>query len=187
VSHGLCYNQSTPVARRNTKLGTDNLFFHVLSGVGCPSSARATIRECMKGQVFVMAICRGCSKDFAQNRTYQIYCTKACRESNKYIHIPNRYATTIPTASTGAVSEMIVCADLLERGYEVFRAVSAASSCDILAMKGNQYVRVEVRTCYINPWGEPQFPKKDLDIGRSDVYAAVTKDHQIFYIPDYII
>jgi hypothetical protein len=51
----VCYNQSTPVARRNTKLGIINLFFHVLSGVGCPSSARATIRECMKGQVFVMS------------------------------------------------------------------------------------------------------------------------------------
>lgn len=49
----------------------------------------------------------------------------------------------------GAASEMLVCADLLARGYSVFRSVSGHASCDLICYKKDdleKLIRVEVRT-----------------------------------------
>ena len=53
----------------------------------------------------------------------------------------------IAPATTGAIGELRVCADLMERGYEVFRALSQSRhSCDLVAMRGAFMLRIEVRT-----------------------------------------
>ena len=53
----------------------------------------------------------------------------------------------IAPATVGAIGELRVCADLLERGYEVFRALDQARhSCDLIALKGNLILRIEVRS-----------------------------------------
>jgi hypothetical protein len=49
---------------------------------------------------------------------------------------------------TGAASELVVCVDLIRRGYDVFRAVSAQCCCDLIAVKGINVLRVEVRTAH---------------------------------------
>lgn len=46
----------------------------------------------------------------------------------------------------GTISELVVAADLMRKGYEVFRALCGQSSCDLIAMKGGEFQRVEVKT-----------------------------------------
>ena len=46
----------------------------------------------------------------------------------------------------GAASEMVVCTDLLLKGYDVFRAVSPSASCDLVVFCGEKLFRIEVRT-----------------------------------------
>lgn len=47
----------------------------------------------------------------------------------------------------GAASEMLACAYLLERGYHVFRAISATCPVDLIAYRdGEAPIRVEVKT-----------------------------------------
>ena len=55
------------------------------------------------------------------------------------------------TGTTGAISELRVCVDLLARGYEVFRSVSQSCSCDIAVLKDGRLFRIEVTTGYENP------------------------------------
>src|SRR5581483_12433385 len=66
------------------------------------------------------------------------------------------------SGETGAVSELLACADLLRRGYAAFRAVSPACRCDLVAMKDGQCWRVEVRTGSLLP------NTRSLSVGVSD-------------------
>jgi hypothetical protein len=51
--------------------------------------------------------------------------------------------------TVGAIGELIVSADLLQKGYEVFRALSPSSSCDLAILtKEKKLIRVEVKTGY---------------------------------------
>jgi len=86
------------------------------------------------------------------------------------------------SSTSGAFSEFIVCVDLMKRGYEVFRAVSPANSCDLIALKPGAMKRIEVRTGNYSK-GKISFAKKIEDEGRSDHYAVVVEDRVAFYKP----
>ena len=51
---------------------------------------------------------------------------------------------TSNTASEGALGEMLVVADLMCKGYQVFRAVSPSADFDLIVLKGGELKRVEV-------------------------------------------
>jgi hypothetical protein len=52
----------------------------------------------------------------------------------------------LAASTVGAISELAVCADLLSKGYDVFRSVSPAAPCDLIAQKEGKLIRVEVKT-----------------------------------------
>ncbi len=74
-------------------------------------------------------------------------------------------------------------ADLIKKGYEVFRALSPSCSCDLIAKKGSKILRIEVRTgqIYANT-GRLSYPKKKIDEQNKDHYAIVIND-QVLYEP----
>lgn len=88
----------------------------------------------------------------------------------------------IPRGTTGAVSELRVAADLLERGYEVFRAVSPSCSCDLAVLKDGKLVRVEVRTGYESPTGRRHLGISLDERHRYDIAAGVFPS-EIVYSP----
>lgn len=89
----------------------------------------------------------------------------------------------ISTGTVGAIAELVVSADLMKRGYEVYRALSQSSSCDLLALKNGILTKIEVKTGYTNgATGSLSFPKGKM---RADIFAVV--DHRngtITYIPE---
>ncbi len=85
--------------------------------------------------------------------------------------------------SVGASSELKVCADLLDRGYDVFRAVSPQCPCDLIAHKDGRLCRVEVRTgSKLTPDTIKYAINKKYDQGRQDIFAVVLPS-QIVYSP----
>lgn len=54
----------------------------------------------------------------------------------------------------GAISEIAASAWLLEEGYEVFRNVSSAGPIDIVAIRGAETIRVDVKTAYRDKYGK---------------------------------
>jgi hypothetical protein len=94
-------------------------------------------------------------------------------------------STDIPcnTGTVGAIAELVVSVDLMKMGYEVYRALSPASSCDILALKENFSLKFEVRTGrYVNGTGNLYYPKKRT-VGKN-VAVVTFSDNKIHYIPD---
>ena len=65
-------------------------------------------------------------------------------------HVKSKDFPDLSFGQIGALGELAVCADLLSRGYEVFRAVSPSCSVDVIAQKNGKISRVEVKTGYIN-------------------------------------
>ena len=113
-------------------------------------------------------------------------CSEKCR-ANRYKVLSGRYSdTSIKSGTVGAISEMVVGVDLLKNGYAVFRALSQACHCDLVATKGKENIRVEVRTGYKAKNGNLSFPMKKEDMGRQDIYAIyIRTTDEIFYLtPD---
>jgi hypothetical protein len=102
---------------------------------------------------------------------------------------PERSSRSTGNATSGAVSELIASADLMRRGYHVFRALSPSCPSDLLVYRYDpdmwrmvEALRVQVRTAWLN--GEViYFRLKESDRGKFDVLALVLNDDRVFYIP----
>ena len=92
--------------------------------------------------------------------------------------------TALPSATTGAISELRVGVDLLMRGFEVFRALSPSCSCDLAILREGKLLRVEVRTgtVYRKANGDLTYNQQKLQV-RADILAAVYPD-RIIYKPE---
>lgn len=88
--------------------------------------------------------CITCGETLKQNpaRTRK-YCSSKCRSEAYFGKSPS---LNLQTGDKGALSEMLACADLLKRGFHVFRAISPSAPCDLIAMKDTRLIRVEVTT-----------------------------------------
>jgi hypothetical protein len=81
----------------------------------------------------------------------------------------------------GALSELIVCCDLLSKGFQVFRPVSPHSPCDILILTPDwKTVRVEVKTATPNKDGKVPCDMR-RQVGMFDIVAFVFSDGRIEY------
>ena len=102
------------------------------------------------------------------------FCDKKCCRLNEQREFRRRNGTTgLSSGKAGAVQELLVCADLLRLGYDVFRSVSPHSSCDIVIVKEGLFLRVEVTTGHLNKNGEIRYPHHKPN--NYDIIAIVTK------------
>lgn len=93
--------------------------------------------------------------------------------------------TVLSASDVGALSEILVVADLTRAGLQVFRAVSPGASCDMLVVDGHQLWRVEVKTCSKSRRGGGwRFDHQRLRPERYDVLALVKGDTGIEYRPN---
>jgi hypothetical protein len=96
------------------------------------------------------------------------------KNRNGVVRNPFRYSVRLSPNNVGAVCELQVCADLLQRGFHVFRSVSPHAPCDLVVLIGCDLLRVEVRAA-----------KKGVcsTLGDHDILAAVNPDGEIIYSP----
>lgn len=125
-------------------------------------------------------VCTVCSSSFETIWRQSKVCSEKCRK----IHIARlygRYAdTSIQSGAVGAISELIVSAELMKKGYTVFRALSPDAFCDLLIHKDGKIKRVEVTTGYQTAKGTISHPKKletmiERDIDILAVYLRITE------------
>jgi hypothetical protein len=93
-------------------------------------------------------------------------------------------AAFVRNASRGVVAELVVAKDLLERGFEVFRAVSPQSPFDLVLYVHGEFYRVEVKCGSVSESGKPvcaSFRNR----GKFDVLAVVDENETVHYFtPD---
>lgn len=113
---------------------------------------------------------------------WSLYCCDNCaRSASKKRGSVSAYPG-LSTASVGALHELLVCADLLKRGFHVFRAVSPSCSCDLAILDGSRLLRIEVTTGYKSASGSLSFPEHSPQ--NYDVLAVVSAG-EISYFPPF--
>lgn len=86
--------------------------------------------------------------------------------------------------AVGATGELLVAADLLRQGFDVFRSVASNAACDLIALMGNRLCRIEVKCAVIDKHGRVRFKHLGFDPAKHDVLALVfLKDCRIEYRP----
>jgi Holliday junction resolvase len=125
------------------------------------------------GWRFVCVIC----KKETIGRKRQKYCSDECRDKA----IERVRWKGLSTSTIGAINELRVAGDLMTKGYEVFRALSPACSCDLVALKNGVLSRIEVRTAYRSRTGIT----RNATNFRGDILAFVLPK-KIIYEPELI-
>ena len=143
------------------------------------------MKECKNcGKMFTAGVGRNGTEDARNSRS--VYCSRKCGADfqTKRVKELNPHIGKQSTASTGAISEMIICADLLRRGFSVFRSVSPACECDILILLNGKFARVEVKTAYLLPSGKAMYTLTKGQDEKHDILALVFHaDNRVEYRP----
>lgn len=82
----------------------------------------------------------------------------------------------------GARSELLAALDLMNRGDEVFRAMSPSASCDLLILRNGKPLRVEVKTGRKAKSGDG-YSFGSINQTYFDLLAVVVGD-QVIYNPE---
>lgn len=114
--------------------------------------------------------CAICGKIFLSH-----YNQTKCQECKQQERVEfSRYKKLgISTSTVGAIEELRVSVDLMEKGFYVFRALSPSCPCDLFAMKNGKQFDIEVRTSYRKYNGDFSRPKLN---SRANYFAWVVRE-----------
>lgn len=133
-------------------------------------------------------LCEYCKRQFRTTLSRQRFCATNCQraatENVPLVHPSQIEAgVQIPTSTAGAASELRAAADLMLRGFHVFRAMSPSCPCDLVVWRpSGPVIRVEVKTARVNSvTGVISFQKALRNI--FDAICHVTPDEVIYEPP----
>lgn len=125
--------------------------------------------------------CRLCGIGFIAKPKTKLTCSREC--GKKYATLATgrkTYGNELPSATIGAISEIEVAMFLMRKEYSVFRALSQACFCDLIAVKGEIILKVEARTGYIGENGKVTYPKTQR--GVIDCYGIyIPRSKQVMF------
>ncbi len=112
------------------------------------------------------------------------YCTEMCRMRHYNSHLTRGTDQAISTGSFGALSELMASQHLILQNFHVFRAVSPSCPCDLVVMKNQLLLRVEVTTGRRHVANQKiHFPAKDT--AYFDILAVVViEENLVVFTPD---
>lgn len=101
----------------------------------------------------------------------------------EYVAPPPRFGAVLSSNVSGALAEMMVCVDLLKRGFDVYRSVSPSGRCDLVAICRNTGAvnRIEVKCGARNKSG-----RVVCQVGKHnsfDTLAVIVGDDEVVYEP----
>ena len=86
------------------------------------------------------------------------------------------------TQIKGAESELRVSADLMEKGYTVYRALDSSAAFDLIAVKVGILMPIEVKTARYNRVSNGlQWSMRSGQLGKTKVLALVAPNGTITY------
>lgn len=127
--------------------------------------------------------CKICKKKFRHYQPQTKCCSEECRKLYRQYHDKRvGFFPHINGNTVGAITEIEIAADLMKKGYFVFRALSPACFCDLIAIKNNKFLKIECRTGYQSEITEHiSFSKKSHgDVNCFAVYLA--NKNKIYYL-----
>lgn len=143
-------------------------------------------------------VCKQCENEFIRDRSKsttnrQKYCSKECslKAHSKKVIAQRRELNlgaklNLSGGKIGKINEFIVAIDLLKRGYEVYSAFEDTHPFDILALKDDKLLKIEVKTANILPSGLKIYAMKKNQEEKHDILALVDNLQNIEYRPELI-
>ena len=134
-----------------------------------------------------MEMCGACGSPIPEERKRRFPSVKTCSPAciKEYSQLRYREANPLrrvgPTGTVGAISELRVAADLMIKGFEVFRAMSPAAICDLLVLKNGNLLRVEVKTGFRGRLGK-LLPAPRPDAAKKHDILALSMPSEIIYV-----
>lgn len=136
-----------------------------------------------------MPTCLVCSSEIENKSGKPIkrirkFCSNICsrkHQSARYLS-QNQFKLHLPSATVGAIHELLVSVDLLRKGYSVFRSLSPSSPGDLAILLNGKLLIVEVTTASRTVAGNLAYAKHDSS--KFDVIAVVEHGGTIHYFPD---
>lgn len=127
--------------------------------------------------------CVECGVAFLSFQRLHKVCSPECKKI-RMKRLSGRMGSGLSSGTVGSITELVISADLMRRGYAVFRALSPACFCDLIAFKDGFFLRIECRTGYRNYVNESlSFPKKKN--GEIDIFAIyIVATKEIIYLAD---
>lgn len=128
--------------------------------------------------------CLGCGNQFSSSISRQTYCSAKCREARvtrKWLD--GVRGLKLARISAGVLCELIVTADLYSRGWEIFKPFSHAACCDLIAIRGEDVLRMEVKAGYRIGNRQSRAKGTVRPNQKFDCLAIVCDDHDITYQP----
>lgn len=106
------------------------------------------------------------------------YCSRNCRTRayTQWKRLP------FASGTVGTIGELLVSADLLVKGFAVFRALSPNCPCDLAVLEQGQLLRVEVTKGTRARSGKLIYSPHDSK--RFDLMAVWCENGQIVYMPE---
>lgn len=90
--------------------------------------------------------CKQCGKVIeAENKNRRVFCSKKCLNLFGSRNI-QKFNYPINTGTLGAISELSVCADLMKKGYLLFKSISPSSPYDLVVDIKGVLHKLEVKT-----------------------------------------
>lgn len=131
--------------------------------------------------MLLILTCEICGKGHQSSQKHKKTCSVECRDK-RTLKIHGRYSDkSIPTATAGAISEIVVAAELMKNGFHVFRSLSPSCPCDLIAIKNKIPMMVEVKTGYFSENERIYFPAtENLDF-LDFIAVYVRAKNEIFY------
>lgn len=123
--------------------------------------------------------CDVCRKKFSSHTLQAKYCSRECRAIRSNEYYKRQTFTKLPSGTVGALAELLVSHDLLNKGYSVFRSLSPSCYCDLIAVKNGKAWEIEVRTGYMSRTKKLAFPK--LKRGTVNCFAVYERNTTNIY------
>jgi len=113
------------------------------------------------------------------------YCSHTCAGRAHIIKVMAKrtpYRANIKSANVGALHELSVASDLFKKGFYVFRNMSPIGPCDLITLKDDELLRIEVATTTQRKDGTYWLPQKSKNHS-FDILAVILGDGSIHYHP----
>lgn len=103
--------------------------------------------------------CEACGASYSSKQPRSKYCSPDCRQrSYASRHRRSVHGKKLPVRTVRFIAENSVAGDLLKKGYAVFQALTPECVCHLVAIKGENLYKIEVKTGYRSPTGRLCYP-----------------------------
>lgn len=148
-------------------------------GLG-PRKTTLANRKRKKAKAIEYRNCTVCQKPFAVRSKNHLVCSVACRATTIAGYTSGHEG--MATSTIGAMAELRAAAHLMALGYETYRALSPASSSDLMATKDGKAFRFEVRSCGRTISGRLTYPPSN--IRSENLVLFIHRENEIVLVPE---